>query len=96
MPRSRAPGTQRRSGCYAYRFRLTNDLSLTQRIKCDEVHRLISKRTAMVLLNLGMLMSLWASGEVKADPGSIAAAALAVIIMNCVAWRSGKDFPGWK
>jgi hypothetical protein len=62
----------------------------------DEVHRLISKRTAMIVLNLGMFVSLLASGELKADLGSVADAALAVIIMNFVAWSSAKDFPDWK
>ena len=62
----------------------------------NEVHRLISKRTAMILLNLGMFVSLWVGGELKAELGSVAAAAVAVIIMNFVAWRSGKDFPDWK
>jgi len=50
----------------------------------------------MVLLNLGMLACIWGSGEVKAELVSVAAAVLAVLIMNVVAWRSTKDFPEWK
>jgi hypothetical protein len=60
------------------------------------MHRLISKREAMVLLNLGMLVCLWASGEVNADFESIAAAVSAVLVVNIAAWRSGRHFPEWK
>ena len=49
----------------------------------------------MILLNLWILICFWASGEVK-DLASIIGAGIAVLLMNAVAWRSGKDFPEWK
>jgi hypothetical protein len=60
------------------------------------MHQLISKKTAMVILNLGMLVCFWTSGAVEGTASSIAAAVSAVLIMNAVAWRSGKEFPDWK
>jgi hypothetical protein len=49
----------------------------------------------MILLNVWIFVCLLASGEVT-DPRSVVGAALAVLIMNLVASRSGKDFPEWK
>jgi hypothetical protein len=60
------------------------------------MHQLISKRTAMIILNVAMLVSFWAAGKLKADLQSIAATITTLVIMNLVAWRSGKDFPDWK
>ncbi len=60
------------------------------------MHRLISKRTAMILFNLGMGIFLFASGEVTLEPDSIVAVIVVVVIMNFVAWRSGKEFLDWK
>lgn len=61
----------------------------------EPLHRCMSKRAAMVLLNAVIVLCLRASGEVK-DRYSLAAAIAAALIMNAVAWRSTKEFPGWK
>ena len=60
------------------------------------MHRLISKQTAMILFNLCMGIFLFASGEVTLKPDSIVAVIVVVVIMNFVAWRSGKEFLDWK
>lgn len=60
------------------------------------MHRLISKRTAMIVFNIGGLLFIWVNGEMKADVVSIVALVIALIIMNAVVWRSGKEYPDWK
>ncbi len=50
----------------------------------------------MILFNMISIGFLWVSGEVKAELGSVSACTLALIIMNAVVWRSGKEYPDWK
>lgn len=60
------------------------------------MHQRISKRTAMILFNIAGLLLIWANGEMRADAVSIVALVIALIIMNAVVWRSGKEYPDWK
>ena len=50
----------------------------------------------MILFNIAGLLLIWANGEMRADAVSIVALVIALIIMNAVVWRSGKEYPDWK
>ena len=62
----------------------------------NRMHWMISKRMAMVLLNLFTLLVLWADDHLKPTFASIAGDIIALLIGNVLAWRSGRAFPDWK
>ena len=62
----------------------------------NRMHRMISKRMAMVLLNLFTILVLWADDHLKPTFVSIAGDIFALLIGNFLAWRSGRAFPDWK
>lgn len=57
---------------------------------------MISKRACMVVFNGVMLVFLWHGNHLHSDLASIVALVVVIVVMNLVAWRSTKDFSGWK
>lgn len=60
------------------------------------MHRLISRRTFMILFNICGLLAIWADGHMSADVVSFIALVLALAIINALVWRSTKEYPDWK
>jgi hypothetical protein len=62
----------------------------------NPMHRLLSRRTCMVIFNLALIAFMGLRGRFHRDFGSIAVVGIVLVVMNVIAWKSTKDFPEWK
>jgi hypothetical protein len=62
----------------------------------NEFHKLVSKKLAFVLFNLGTIIYLAASGALEWNWVSLLSYGGALAMMNGIAWFSSRNFPEWK
>lgn len=61
-----------------------------------EFPKIMSKTMWFILFNLGTIIYLIVSGTLRWDALSIFSNGLALVIMNWIAWISGRKYKGWK
>ena len=62
----------------------------------SEFHRIISKKMWFLLFNVGATLYMIVFGRLGLDVVSILSFAVALGLLNLIAWISAKRFPEWK
>ena len=61
-----------------------------------ELPKIISKRTWFLIFNVATILYLIASGGLRWDVVSVFSYGLALLLINCIALISARNFKGWK
>jgi hypothetical protein len=62
----------------------------------NEFHKLVSKKAAFLLFNVGTIIYLIFSGSLKWNGVSLFSYGAALLLMNGIAWFSSRNFKDWK
>ena len=62
----------------------------------NQFHKLVSKKMWFLLFNMGTTFYVIISGTIKWDAVSILSYAVALGLINMIAWISTRNFPDWK
>jgi hypothetical protein len=62
----------------------------------NQFHKVISKKMWFLLFNVGTTLYMIVSGHLSWDTISIVSFAVALGLINLIAWISARRFPEWK
>ena len=61
-----------------------------------ELPKIMKKRTWFLLFNAGTTAYLVISGTLRWETVSVISSCIALLMMNCIAWISSRNYKDWK